>query len=103
MKLHHVAVAVADLARARAFYEGVLGLAVVREQPHAIWVDAEDTIVMLELERPAHRDREHREHREHPRVLAFAIDAGEHAVWRDKLARAGVVIESESDFTIYVR
>ena len=40
-------VATSDLARARAFYEGTLGLQVLEEDPYAIAVDANGTMLRV--------------------------------------------------------
>ncbi len=40
-------VATSDLARARAFYEGTLGLSVLEEDPYAIAVDANGTMLRI--------------------------------------------------------
>ena len=95
MRVHHVAIQVASLARAKAFYVDVLELPVAREQPHSVWVDADGTLVMLELGPDAARGG--------LQALAFSMGASSRDEWRAKLAAAGVAIESESDFTIYVR
>ena len=95
MKLHHVAVQVADLERARAFWCGVLGLVELRRQAHALWLDLDGAIVMLETGADPARGGLH--------VVALAIGASERAAWREKLAAAGVAVESETAFTLYVR
>lgn len=46
--IHHLAIQVPDLNAAARFYVDVLGLPQVREQPHAIWLDAGGAIIMLE-------------------------------------------------------
>jgi catechol 2,3-dioxygenase-like lactoylglutathione lyase family enzyme len=106
MRLHHVAIQVPDLDAAVAFYSGVLGLAEVRRQAHAVWVDAGGTILMLERCAAAHdadHDDEWMSPRPGPFVVAFAIGAAERAGWRARLNAAGVVIHHESGFTLYFR
>ena len=88
MKLHHVAIPVRDLERARAFYVDVLGLPEIRRQAHSIWVQADGAIVMLEKGAPA----------PDAHCIAFAIGAGERAQWAGK-----VTVESATAFTIYTR
>ncbi len=90
MRIHHVALAVTDLAAAEAFYAGVLGLGVLSRGERSLWLDVDGAILMLELEgRPGG-----------PHCLALAIPASERAAWR---ARLGDAVEAESHYTIYVR
>ncbi len=103
MKLHHVAVQVTDLERARAFYVDVLGFALTRTQAHALWVDAGGTILMLErCDGPAD-DGPWGSPRPGPFVVAFAIAPDERAALRQRLIDAGVAVDHESAFTLYVR
>ena len=109
MRLHHVALQVTELARARAFYAGVLGFVVTREQAHALWLDAGGVIVMLERcdgvddEAAAADARAWASARPGPFVVAFAIAPHERAPLRARLVDAGVAIDHESVFTLYVR
>lgn len=91
-----------DLARARSFYTGVLGLPSIGESDRFLAFDAGAGTVLLVFRRgassvaldvggqriPAHDGSG-------PVHLAFAIDAGELAPWRDRLQMHGVEIESE--------
>jgi catechol 2,3-dioxygenase-like lactoylglutathione lyase family enzyme len=106
MRLHHLAIQVPDLAAAAAFYGDLLGLAVLRRQPHAVWVDAGGTILMLERcadAGAADDDAPWASPAPGPFVVAFGIAAGERATWRERLAAAGVAIHHESSFTLYFR
>jgi catechol 2,3-dioxygenase-like lactoylglutathione lyase family enzyme len=109
MRLHHVALQVTDLERARSFYAGVLGFVVTREQAHALWLDAAGVIVMLErcagVDDVAAADdaRAWASPRAGPFVVAFAIAPHERASLRARLVDAGVAIDHESAFTLYVR
>lgn len=109
MRLHHVAIQVPDLDAAAAFYVGVLGLAEVRRQPHAVWVDAGGTILMLErcggtADADDVVDNDSwAAPQPGPFVVAFAIAASERARWRARLVDAGVAIHHESGFTLYFR
>lgn len=100
--VHHVAVQVLDLERARAFYVDVLGLAEVRRQPHSIWVQAGATIVMLERG-SAPRAVEWKAPDAGLHLLAFAIPESEREQWRAKLTAAGAPLEGETGFTLYTR
>ncbi len=103
MRVHHLALQVTDLGVARDFYVGVLGFVVMREQPHAIWIDAAGVIIMLERCAgpvvvdvwPSDRPGAH--------VVAFAIAAAERATWLHRLEVAGVAIDHVSGFSVYFR
>jgi catechol 2,3-dioxygenase-like lactoylglutathione lyase family enzyme len=99
MRIHHVALRTAQLAALRRFYEGVLGLSVLRTAEGRVWLDAAGTLLMLEEAAPG----------EPPipsgsmELLAFEIAPEERAAREAALARAGVHIEGETDFSFYVR
>jgi glyoxylase I family protein len=109
MRIHHVALQVSDLDRARAFYEGLLGFVVTREQPRAIWLEAGGAIVMLERcdgvddAIAADDARTWSSPRPGPFVVAFAVAAADRAALRARLVDAGIAIDHESAFTLYVR
>ena len=92
----------ADLPRARAFYEGVLGLRPMQEDPRFAAYPVGDTVLLL-FQRgtgdgpiplpfggsiPPH-DGAGRLH------FAFAVDAGDLESWRRHLASRGLELESE--------
>jgi catechol 2,3-dioxygenase-like lactoylglutathione lyase family enzyme len=106
MRIHHVALQVTDLERARSFYAGVLGFAVTREQAHALWLDADGSIVMLERcdgVVDAADAASWASPRQGPFVVAFAVTPTERAALRARLTAAGVAIDHESAYTLYVR
>ena len=103
MKLHHVAVQVRDLERARAFYADVLGLKETRRQAHSIWLDADGVVVMLELCSGDVADDAWKSDRPGLHLLALSMAASERATWISKLEGAGHAIEAETDYTIYMR
>jgi catechol 2,3-dioxygenase-like lactoylglutathione lyase family enzyme len=100
MRVHHVAFRTHDLTKLETFYTEVLGLTVKeRHGERSIWLEAGDAILMLE----------HAEENE-PKIpagsmelLAFTIFPGEKKKRRARLEAAGVVIERETEFTIYFR
>ena len=49
MRVHHLAFRTRDLERLEAFYATLLGLPVARRSERSVWLDAEGTLVMLEL------------------------------------------------------
>lgn len=103
MRVHHIAIQVRDLERARAFYVDVLALPEVRRQPHSIWVDADGTLLMLELATDPTGPPPWKSATAGLHLLALAIGAGERALWRAKLEKAGAPIEGETAFTLYTR
>jgi glyoxylase I family protein len=112
--VHHLAVVVRDLARAEAFYGGVLGLPVERRhddaagRPRAVWLalapGANASFLALERSDAAGAGAA-------PRAdaapgwhcVALAIARGEREAWRARLAAAGHPVERESSYTLYVR
>ena len=102
MRLHHVAIQVRDLERARAFYVDVLGLNEVRRQEHSIWVDGEGVLLMLER-CSADDVTAWKSDRAGLHLLALSIEAGMREEWRAKLLAAGCVVEGETAFTLYTR
>lgn len=100
--IHHVAVRVADLERARAFYGDLLGLTELRRfehpdgTPRSVWLRAGAALVMLETRLASQGDEQGSGH-----LLAFAIDDQQH--WAERLEQAGVVVLERSAHTLYVR
>jgi glyoxylase I family protein len=106
--LHHIAVKVADLARAEAFYVGVLGLAVLRRWPssnvhqdRAVWLDLGGG-AFLALER-SEGGPEKPEDAAGIHLMALHIRREQRAVWAAKLSQAGYPIYHQTDYTLYVR
>ena len=101
LHVHHLALRVADLERALAFYAGVLGLPEVQRLRHAdgawrsVWLRAGNAILMLETElkpRGATGGSAH--------VLAFVVD--DLPRWEERLAAAGIEILDRTAHTLYV-
>lgn len=103
-----------DLAAARAFYEGVLGLDVVLalEGRHVFFRCGRSMLLVFDpqtAERtPIAPDRAPPHGARGPGHVAFAVDEAELPRWRDRLERAGVPIESEVEWprggrSFYVR
>ncbi len=102
VRIHHVAMRTADVARLERFYAGVLGLPVVKRDAArgSVWLRAEGTVLMLE---PLGRG-------DAPlpagsmELVAFADDGRAGIdVWRDRLAGAGVALEAATEHTLYFR
>ena len=103
MKVHHIAIQVSDLARARTFYVEVLGLPEVRRQSHAVWVEAAGTLLMLEHCPDQTAPPPWQSERAGLHLLALAIEVGSREVWRARLLAAGAPLEGETAFTLYTR
>jgi glyoxylase I family protein len=105
--LHHLAVCVRDLERARAFYVDLLGLAVREEHRRedgtlrSLWLDLGDAFLAIE-EGPAGGARR-ADHGPGWHCVALSIAPSEREEWRARLASAGHPVERESDYTLYVR
>lgn len=110
--IHHVAVCVRDVARALAFYRDVLGLEERRRwlrddgTLRSVWLaigapEDEDCAFLAVEEAPGGTPR----HDEAPGLhcLALRISSRDRERWRGRLESAGVHVERESDYTLYVR
>lgn len=108
--VHHVAVKVADLARAEAFYVGVLGLRVLRRWPRedasggdrSLWL-ALGGASFLALERADGPEAAKSENGPGLHLVALHIRRAERETWIAALAKAGHAIYQRTDFTIYVQ
>ena len=100
-ELHHLALRVADPARAAAFYSGLLGLPELRrvEGPSglmAVWLQAGAAVLMLERRLRGTGPSEGSGH-----LLVLATD--DLAAAAQGLARAGVAVEDRTEHTLYFR
>jgi catechol 2,3-dioxygenase-like lactoylglutathione lyase family enzyme len=108
LSVHHLAVVVRDLGRAEAFYTGVLGLAVLRRweddrgAPRSVWL-ALGGGAFLAVERASEGTPLSPPDAEGWHCVALGIRLEERATWKARLAAAGVAVERESPFTVYVR
>ena len=108
MRLHHLAVVVADLPRAEAFYAGLLGLPVSRRGddahglPRSVWVTLDDGS-FLALERAGRPDPRRDDEAPGLHCLALGVARDERAAWQARLAAAGHPTVRETDYTFYVR
>ncbi len=108
LALHHLAVKVKDLARAEAFYSGVLGLRVSnrhqdeRGASRSIWLDlGAGAFLAVERAEPGETARADDQPGWHCVALAIGVDQRD--AWRARLAARGFSVERESPFTLYVR
>ena len=103
MRVHHLAVVVADLGRAEAFYGGLLGLPVIRRQEgRSVWLGLEGgaflAIEQAGADEPRRADAAPGWH-----CVALAIARAEREAWRARAAAAGHPVERESEWTLYLR
>jgi catechol 2,3-dioxygenase-like lactoylglutathione lyase family enzyme len=109
LPLHHLAVVVADLERAEAFYVGLLGLGVLRRwtdaagSPRSVWVRLGEGSSFLALEKALESGPTRADQAPGWHCLALAIAPSARRALRSSLEAAGVVVEKETDFTFYVR
>jgi glyoxylase I family protein len=101
VRIHHVALRVADCARAADFYTGLLGLPELRRfaadgGPRAVWVWAGDAVLMLERTLKGAGEEKGSGH-----VLVLAVD--DLAVWEARLRDAGVPVDDRTAYTLYLR
>ncbi len=101
MRLHHIALRVADCERSTAFYAGLLGLQELQRTEtdgalQAVWLRAGDVVVMLERTLRGSGGASGSGH-----LLAFTVD--DLAAWEARLAAAGVAIVDRSENTLYVQ
>jgi catechol 2,3-dioxygenase-like lactoylglutathione lyase family enzyme len=101
LRIHHVALRVADCARAAEFYSGLLGLPEVRRfaadgGPRAVWVRAGDGVLMLE-----HALKGKGADAGSGHVLVFAVN--DLSAWEARLQEAGIAIDDRTAYTLYVR
>lgn len=101
LRVHHLALRVADCARAAAFYTGLLGLPELRRFEDAgrlrsVWVRAGDAVLMLERDLRGLGPDQGSGH-----LLALAVDSLPE--WEARLTAAGVAVDDRTAHTLYVR
>ena len=100
LRIHHLALRVADPESAAAFYSGVLGLRVLRRVAgadglRAVWLRAGTTILMLERELRGQGAGGGSAH-----VVALAVE--DLRAWQRRLRRAGIPVVDRTEHTLYV-
>jgi hypothetical protein len=108
--VHHLAIAVRDLAATTAFYESVLGLPVVRRWPaptgavahRSIWLDMGGG-AFLALERTGGDAAARDDQTPGFQMLALRIPRAARAEWEARFASANIAVVHRTPYTIYVR
>jgi glyoxylase I family protein len=106
--VHHLAVVVRDLERAEAFYAGVLGLPVVKRwsddagAPRSVWLGLGSS-GFLAVERAAAGGPTRADEAPGWHCVALGIAPETRETWRSRFAEAGVRVERESAYSMYVR
>jgi catechol 2,3-dioxygenase-like lactoylglutathione lyase family enzyme len=100
VRIHHIALRVADCERSRHFYADVLGLAERRRQEEAeqirsIWLTAGDAVVMIERALRGRGDDAGSGH-----LLCFAVD--DLVSWEARLAAHGIAVADRTASTLYI-
>lgn len=107
LPLHHIAIKVSQLEACEKFYHRLLGLKVVEHQHdargavRAIWLESGAVTLMLEKCKAGKRRKSDEAAGLH--LIAFAISRRDRQEWRERLQLQGVVLEHESDFSLYFR
>ena len=101
MRIHHLALRVADIERSAAFYADLLGLPVLRRnlegtRPRSLWLGVGEAVLMLELRLCGDGPTSGSGH-----VLALAID--DLPAWEARLHEAGIPVDARTQDTLYVR
>lgn len=99
MEIHHLAFRTADVSALASFYREMLGLEVVREAPHSVWLGiGENAVLMIETAGPGEApvpvgSRE---------LVAFRADQATRDAVRDRTRSAGCY-DGETEWTVYFR
>ena len=100
MRVHHIAFRTDDPETLSQFYEGVLGLTRIREQPgYSIWLELGSAVLMLEKrseDEPANRPGA-------LDMIAFHVTEAQREFLGKKLTQNGVEIEDGGQYTTYFR
>jgi hypothetical protein len=112
LRAHHIAVVVRDLDRALTFYEGALGLPVMRRlsdaagRPRAVWLElGGGAFLAVELAPAPESAADQAKPDGAPgwHCVALGIDRRDREAFRERLAAAGFPVVRESSFTLYTR
>jgi len=106
-ELHHLALGTRDVQRLAVFYKDVLELREVTRHLHAdltlrsVWLELGPSLLMIESTEEAPRAVSGVG--AGPFLIAFRVEPERREACEQRLARAGSVIESRSEWTSYAR
>jgi glyoxylase I family protein len=110
--LHHLAIQVVDLPAMEAFYRSVFELPIVQRWPdgqggeRSVWLGLDGAFLALEKAPEGQGVSPRGEFADaHPGFYVFAlrIRLDERAAWEARLARAGILIERRTSFSLFFR
>lgn len=104
--LNHIAIKVKSMGPCLEFYHSILGLKILKENRRtdnsirSIWLGIGEIILMLEKEEMLY-----------PQIgntqgfafIALTIKKEESSAWKKKLELSGIVLEKETEYTMYFR
>lgn len=100
LTIHHLALRTRDPERLAGFYERVLGLERIREQPgHSIWLALDGGVLMIEQA----DDDEPEISRKSFELFAFAGTVEDRDALRARLPDLGLTADGETEHTLYLR
>lgn len=106
--IHHIALKVKNVAEVAVFYRDVLHLEEIIQHHHddgslrSIWFKISDTILMIE-KLDGTSSKKNKESQPHWHLVALGIKKKDRETWKKHLKSSGVVIESESQHSLYFR
>ena len=102
MKIHHLALRTHQFAYVLSFYQRVFRLEIVRENPgRSYWLELEPGESVLMIEQASANEAPYT-----PtsfEFLAFSMSPDERFAFREHLRREDVVLEDETEHTLYFR
>jgi glyoxylase I family protein len=100
LALHHVAMRTRDVPALSRFYQTVLEMEVVREQPgYSVWLRLGDAVLMIEQAADDEPTIQHKS----MELLCFAVTEPMREVVRNRLAVLKQSLEGETRYTTYFR
>ena len=104
MRVHHIAIQVADLAAMSAFYRDLLGLTETKAARDGVtWFTAGEIILMLEPVNGAIRDEVFASSTPGLHVVSFGIDVATRDAWKEKFATRPILLERETPYSLFIR
>ncbi|MCK5688517.1 VOC family protein [Myxococcota bacterium] len=102
MKIHHIALRTHQLAWVLSFYQRIFGFEIKRENPgHSFWLSMGkgESVLMIEQASKNEAPYSHQS----LEFLAFSVSSDERLAFKEHLKKEGVILEDESEHTLYFR